>query len=100
MRTIYAEPGEIKNAAAMVYDLQGEIKSVKQKLQSLKDDLPSYWGGEDAKIFLQKLDDCIVKITRYEKDAENYKEFLSKVADGFDAIEDAYGKSINVPTGG
>lgn len=100
MRTIYAEPGGIKNAASKVYELQGEIKSAKQKLETLRGDLPSYWDGDDAKIFLQKLDDCIKKITRYEKDAENYKEFLSKVADGFDAIEDAYGKSINVPTGG
>ena len=100
MRTIYAEPGGIKNAATTVDSLRVEITGAKNKLQSLRGDLPSYWDGDDAKIFLQKLDDCITKITRYEKDAENYKEFLSKVADGFDAIEDAYGKSINVPTGG
>lgn len=100
MRTIYAEPGGIKNAATTVDSLRVEITGAKNKLQSLRGDLPSYWDGEDAKIFLQKLDDCITKITKYEKDAENYRDFLNNVANGFDAIESAYGKSINVPTGG
>lgn len=99
MRTIYGESGGIMNTAGKLYELYGEIISAKNQLEKCKTDLPSFWQGDDAKSFEKNLDSCIASLKKFEKTADNYCNYLNLVAKTFDAIEESYNRTINVPKG-
>ncbi len=100
MRTIYAEPGEIIAASNELYKFYNLLRQKDAELNGIISELPSYWQGADATSVINKLNTALASLKKFETAAENYTLFLKTAGQAYETIEDTYGKSINVPTGG
>ena len=100
MRTIYAEPDEIIAASNELHNFYNLIRQKNVELQAIINELPAYWQGADASSVISKLNKALDSLKKFETAAENYTLFLKTAGQAYELIEDTYGKSINIPTGG
>lgn len=76
-----------------INEIISHIKSVEEIINIL----PKVWSGADEESFHNKyINEVIPTLKEYQKQLDNYYEFLKKVYDLYETLDDVYSKNINL----
>ena len=68
-----------------------------KSLEEIINVLPTVWSGADGKSFYNKYtNEVIPTLKEYQKQLDNYYEFLKKVYDLYETLDEVYSKNINL----
>lgn len=85
----------IKSDSTKIKNCINELSKNIKQLQNLVNDVPKAWQGQDATSFINKYKEALTKLKKYESSFNDYYLFLSKVHVIFNALDEAYDKTID-----
>lgn len=85
----------INSDAAKVKKKIDEFSNDISQIQDVINIIPQAWQGKDATSFINKYNEALVKLKKYEVSFNDYYKYLCKVYDIFNALEEAYNRPID-----
>lgn len=87
---------EINSDASLLEDYIGNINKGINSLQESINSIPNFWKGKDSDAFVEKYNNAISELRKYEKNLNEYYKFLTKVYDIFSTLDEKYGVPISL----
>lgn len=94
MATLKTNPSEVKKIANKMKTFKANVHTNIKLLKLIRDDVCKNWQGDDANIFIKKLDNYINLLRNVRTEADKHYEYLYNGSEMFKEFEKSYDNVI------